>query len=224
MLKLGEKGAIIQRDNRTYAVAPHIPCGVVTPALLRKLADVAEKYQAMALKITGATRLAIVGIKEEDIDKIWADLGMLPGRAVGLCIRSIRSCPGTTFCKLGQQDAMGVGLKMDSLYHGMELPGKCKMAVSGCQINCSESSVRDIGLIGKTNGWTLVVGGNVGAEPRLAQELIAGLNDSQVLEAVEKVVACYKQNAKKGERIGKTIDRLGLHLFKNAVSSLKSAA
>jgi len=224
MLKLGEKGAIIQRDNRTYAVAPHIPCGVVTPALLRKLADVAEKYQAMALKITGATRLAIVGIKEEDIDKIWADLGMLPGRAVGLCIRSIRSCPGTTFCKLGQQDAMGVGLKMDSLYHGMELPGKCKMAVSGCQINCSESSVRDIGLIGKTNGWTLVVGGNVGAEPRLAQELIAGLNDSQVLEAVEKVVACYKQNAKKGERIGKTIDRLGLHLFKNAVSSLNSAA
>lgn len=224
MLKLGEKGAILQRDNQTYAVAPHIPCGVVTPALLRKLADVAEKYQAKALKITGATRLAIVGIKEEDIDKLWADLGMLPGRAVGLCIRSIRSCPGTTFCKLGQQDAMGIGLKMDSLYHGMELPGKCKMAVSGCQINCAESSVRDIGLIGKANGWTLVVGGNVGAEPRLAQEIIAGLNDSQVLEAVEKVVACYKQSAKKGERIGKAIDRLGLDLFKNAVSSLKSAA
>jgi NAD(P)H-nitrite reductase large subunit len=224
MLKLGEKGAIIQRDNQTYAIAPHIPCGVVTPALLRKLADVAEKYQAKALKITGATRIAVVGIKEEDVDKVWADLGMAPGRAVGLCIRSIRSCPGTTFCKLGQQDALGVGLKMDALYHGMELPGKCKMAVSGCQINCSESSVRDIGLIGKANGWTLVVGGNVGAEPRLAQEIKSGLNDAQILEAVEKVVACYKQNAKKGERIGKTIDRLGLDLFKNAVSSLNSAA
>ena len=224
MLKLGEKGAIIQRDNQTYAIAPHIPCGIVTPALLRKLADVAEKYQAKALKITGATRLAIVGIKEEEIDKVWADLDMSPGRAVGLCIRSIRSCPGTTFCKLGQQDALGMGLKMDSLYHGMELPGKCKMAVSGCQINCSESSVRDIGLIGRPNGWTLVVGGNVGAEPRLAQEIIAGLNDSQALEAVEKVVASYKQNAKKGERIGKMIDRLGLDLFKNAVSSLRGPA
>ena len=224
MLKLGEKGAILQRDNQTYAIAPHIPCGVVTPALLRKLADVAEKYQAKALKITGATRLAIVGIKEEDIDKVWADLNMPPGRAVGLCIRSIRACPGTTFCKLGQQDALGVGLKIDAIYHGMELPGKCKMAVSGCQINCSESSVRDIGLIGKPNGWTLLIGGNVGAEPRIAQELIAGLNDPQVLEAVEKVVKCYKENAKKGERFGKLIDRVGLNLFKQAVSALNSAS
>ena len=219
MLKLGEKGAIIQRDNQTYAIAPHIPCGVVTPALLRKLADAAEKYGAKALKITGATRIALVGIKEDDVDRVWADLGMLPGRAVGLCIRSIRSCPGTTFCKLGQQDALGIGLKLDTIYHGMELPGKCKMAVSGCQINCSESSVRDIGLIGKPNGWNLLIGGNVGAEPRIAQELITGLNDSQALSAVEKVVQCYKQNGKKGERIGKMIDRVGLNLFKDAVSS-----
>ena len=76
MLRLGEKGAIPQRDNETYAVAPHIPCGVITPELLRKLADVTEKYGAKALKITGATRIAIVGLKEEDIDRVWQDLGM----------------------------------------------------------------------------------------------------------------------------------------------------
>ena len=191
----------------------------MTPALLRKLADIAEKYQAEALKITGATQVAIVGIKEEDIDKVWTDLDLQPGRAVGLCIRSIHPCPGTTSCKLGQQDALGVGLNLDTVYHGMELPGKCKMAVSGCQINCPDSSVRDIGLIGKPNGWTLLIGGNVGAEPRIAQELVTGLNDLQVLEAVERGVQCYKQNGKKGERIGKMIDRMGLNLFKNAVSS-----
>lgn len=224
MLKLGEKGAIPQRDNQTYAIAPHIPCGVVTPDLLRKLADIAEKYRAKALKITGATRIAIVGIEEKDIDGVWADLDMAPGRAVGLCIRSIRSCPGTTFCKLGQQDALGIGLKLDSRYHGLELPGKCKMAVSGCPINCSESSVRDIGLIGKADGWTLVAGGNVGAEPRLAQEIIAGLDDPQILEAVAKAVDFYRQNAKKGERIGKMIERLGVDLLKNAVGAPKCAA
>ena len=90
MLKLGEKGAMLQRDNHTYAIAPHIPCGVVTPQLLRKLADVAEKYSAKALKITGATRIAIVGLKEQDIDAVWRDLGMSAGAAVGLCVRSIR--------------------------------------------------------------------------------------------------------------------------------------
>lgn len=83
MLKLGEKGAILQRDGETYAVAPHIPCGLITPELLRRLADVAEKYQAQAVKITGATRVAIIGLKEEDIDRVWEDLKLDKGERLG---------------------------------------------------------------------------------------------------------------------------------------------
>lgn len=214
MLKLGEKGAIIQKDKETYAVAPHIPCGVVTPDLLRKLADTAEKYNAKALKITGATRMAIVGIREEDIDNVWKDLGMAPGAAVGLCVRSVRACPGTTFCKLGKQDSLGMGLKLDAQYHGMELPGKCKMSVSGCPINCAESWVRDVGLFGRADGWTLVVGGNAGTNPRIAQELAAGLSDDQALEKVQQVIQYYKEYAKKGERLGTMIDRIGFEAVK----------
>jgi len=217
MLKLGEKGAILQRDKETYAIAPHIPCGVVTPELLRKLADVAEKYKAQALKITGATRIAIVGLKEEDIDKVWEELSLSPGAAVGLCVRSIRTCPGTTFCKLGQQDALGVGLKLDETYHGMQLPGKFKMAVSGCPLSCAESWVRDVGLVGKKDGWMVTVGGNVGANPRIGKELVSGLDDDGALSTVEKVVQAYRDNAKKGERLGKTIERVGLEPFEKAL-------
>jgi NAD(P)H-nitrite reductase large subunit len=217
MLKLGEKGAILQRDNETYAIAPHIPCGVVTPALLRRLADVAEKYEAKALKITGATRIAVVGIKESDTDAVWNDLGMATGHAVGLCVRSVRACPGTTFCKLGKQDALGIGMKLDDVYHGMQLPGKFKMAVSGCNLNCAESWVRDIGLYGKVDGWVLVVGGNVGASPRIAQELVSGLSDDQALACVGQVVEFYKANAKKGERLGKMLDRIGFEALKAAL-------
>ena len=217
MLKLGEKGAIIQRDKETYAIAPHIPCGVVTPELLRKIADISEKYNAKALKITGATRLAIVGIKEEDIDAIWQELSMVPGAAVGLCVRSVRACPGTTFCKIGQQDALGMGMKLDEIYHGMELPGKFKMAVSGCNLNCAESWVRDVGLFGKPKGWTLVIGGNVGANPRIAQELANDLTDDEALKKIELVIGYYQENAKKGERLGKMIDRLGFEAVKTAL-------
>ena len=209
MLKLGEKGAIIQRDKETYAIAPHIPCGVVTPEVLRRLADVAEKYKVQAMKITSATRIALVGIKEEEIDAVWKELGMTPGAAVGLCVRSVRTCPGTTFCKMGQQDALGMGMKLDAQYHGLDLPGKFKMAVSGCHINCAESWVRDAGLFGKPKGWTLVIGGNVGMSPRIAQELAADLSDEEALAAIARVVDYYKANAQKGERLGKMIDRLG---------------
>ncbi|MCP3940720.1 MAG: NAD(P)/FAD-dependent oxidoreductase [Desulfobacteraceae bacterium] len=217
MLKLGEKGAIPQNDNETYAIAPHIPCGIVTPDLLRKIADVSEKYNAKAIKLTGATRMAIVGLKEEDIDNAWEDLGLAKGAAVGLCVRSIRACPGTTFCKLGKQDALGIGMKIDEKYHAFKLPGKFKMAVSGCKLSCSESWVRDIGLIGFKDGWTITIGGNVGMLPRIGKELVTGLDDDQVMTAVDKVIQFYSENAKKGERMGKMIERIGLEPFRQAL-------
>ncbi|MGD2028396.1 MAG: NAD(P)/FAD-dependent oxidoreductase [Desulfobacterales bacterium] len=218
MLKLGEKGAILQRDNKTYAVAPHIPCGVVTPELLRRIADVAEKYNAQAIKITGATRIAIVGLEEEDIDAVWDDLKLDKGAAVGLCVRSIRACPGNTFCKIGRQDALGIGMELDQRYHGKELPGKFKMAVSGCHLSCAESWVRDVGLIGQKSGWQVIIGGNVGAEPRIGDEIALGLDDDQVLQVVDKIVQYYQENANKNERLGKMIDRVGITPFKTAIT------
>jgi NAD(P)H-nitrite reductase large subunit len=126
--------------------------------------------------------------------------------------------PGTTFCKLGKQDALGIGLKLDQQYHAATLPGKFKMAVSGCKLSCSESWVRDIGLIGYAEGWTLTIGGNVGMTPRIGKELTAGLDDDQVLTAVENVIECYKSQAKPGERLGKMIERIGLEPFQAAIS------
>ena len=218
MLKLGQKGVIPQRSEDSYAIAPHIPCGFVTPDLLRKIADVSEKYKAKALKITGATRIAIVGLKEDDIDSVWEELGMEKGAAVGLCIRSIRTCPGIAFCKLGKQDSISVGMKLDEKYHAYQLPGKFKMAVSGCKLSCAESWVRDIGLIGDKNGWNLTIGGNVGSQPRIGKQLISGLDNQGSLEAIEKVIVYYKENAKINERLGKMIERVGLEPFEAAVN------
>jgi NAD(P)H-nitrite reductase large subunit len=191
---------------------------MVTPELLRKIADVSEKYQAQAIKITGATRIAIVGLEEEVIDQVWQELQLDVGAAVGLCVRSVRTCPGTTYCRLGQQDALGIGMELDKRYHGMELPGKFKMAVSGCQLSCAESWVRDIGLIGKKEGWQVVIGGNVGAAPRIGQELVAGLDDGAALRVVDHVVRFYQEKANKGERMGKMIERLGFETFKTAAA------
>lgn len=217
MLKLGEKGAILQNDKETYAIAPHIPCGVVTPDLLRKIADVSEKYNAKAIKLTGATRMTIVGLKEEDIDAVWQDLGLDVGAAVGMCVRSVRACPGTTFCRLAKQDALGMGMEMDKRYHAMELPGKFKMAVSGCKLSCAESWVRDLGLIGDAEGWTIVIGGNVGMKPRIAVQVAEGLSTDQANEACERLIDYYKENANTGERLGKMIERLGIDPFKEAM-------
>jgi NAD(P)H-nitrite reductase large subunit len=208
-----EKAAIVQRDKETYAIAPHIPGGIIDPAGLRKIAEVAEKYGAKALKLTSAQRIAIVGIKPEDIDKAWKDLGMKPGAAIGLCVRSVKICPGTTFCKRGQQDSVGMGLKLDRIYHGMELPWKFKIGVSGCANSCAEPAVKDIGLIGASKGWRLLVGGSSGLKPRIGQVLAENLSDEEALLLIDKAISYYKLHAKK-QRLGEFIDEIGMDKFK----------
>lgn len=212
-----EKGAILQRDKETYAIAPHLTAGIVTPDVLRTLADVAEKYNAEAIKVTGAQRIALVGLKEEDLDNAWQDLGMDPGAAVGLCVRSVKVCPGTTFCKRGLQDSVAVGSKLDSLYHGMELPNKLKMGVSGCPHSCADSAFKDIGLIGGGKGWMFYVGGKGGTRPRIADRIALCVSEEKIYDLVEKVVKTYAENATNKERLGDYIDRVGLEEFKEQI-------
>ena len=219
MLQDGDKGVIIQRDKQTYAVAPHIPCGVIEPETLRKLADVAEKYNAQALKITSAARIAIVGVQEQDVESIWSELGMSPGAAVGLCVRSVKACPGTTFCKRGLQDSLTVGLELDGKYHGTELPGKLKIGVSGCPNQCAETCIKDIGLVGTIKGWRVLAGGNGGARPRLAQEVARNLSTEQALDTIDKIVEFYKKNAKKHQRLGAMMKNMDIEELKAAVTS-----
>ena len=217
MLQDGEKGVIIQRDKQTYAVSPHIPCGVVQPGTLRKIADMAEKYNTAAIKLTSAERIVLVGLKEEEIDNFWKDVGMPAGAAVGLCVRSIKACPGTTFCKRGIQDSLGLGLKLDEKYHGMELPAKFKLGVSGCPNQCAETCIKDIGLVGLPKGWKVLVGGNGGAKPRLSLELAKDLSTEQALELIDKIIGYYKANAKPHQRLGSMIEKMGFEAFKSAV-------
>ena len=216
MLKDGEKGVILQRDKETYAIAPHIPCGMVTPEMLAKLAAAARKYNAAALKITSAARIAVIGIKEEDIDDIWQDLGADPGHAVGLCVRSVKVCPGTSFCRLAKQDSIAMGMKLDTKYHGTVQPSKMKMAVSGCKIQCGENCIKDLSLYGTEHGWTVMVGGMGGIKPRLAEILVEDVPTSEVEEIIEQTLAYYRDNSKRA-RLGFMIDQIGIQAFRDAI-------
>jgi len=218
-----EKGAILQRDRETYAIAPHIPGGLTDTATLRKICDVADKYQ-LSLKITSAQRIAMIGVKEEELDAIWGELAQQQGAPIGLCVRSVRICPGTLFCKRALQDSVSLGLKLDTIYHAMELPNKMKLGVSGCILSCSESSVKDIGVVGTVKGWRIMVGGNAGVRARLGDLLVDGVPDEEsVLRIVARIVEFYRQSPKK-ERLGKTIEEIGIEAFRREVLQEQTAA
>lgn len=218
-----EKGAILQRDRETYGIAPHIPGGITDTATLRKICDVADKY-SLQLKLTSAQRIALFGVKEEDIDKVWAEVDEKPGAALGLCVRSIKICPGTTHCKRGIQDSVSLGLKIDANYHALPLPNKMKMGVSGCMLSCAEVAVKDIGIMGTPKGWKIFVGGNAGARPRLADLLVeTPADEPAVLAVVERIINWYR-NCGREVRLGTLVEELGIEQFRAIVMGKPEAA
>ncbi|WP_312516366.1 DUF1858 domain-containing protein [Anaerospora sp.] len=212
------KGANLQKihnGKKTYAITPHLPGGFIKPDVLEKYAHVARKYNGI-LKLTSAQRIMITGLKAEDIEAIWQELGMQPAMGFANCVRSVKICPGIAFCKRGKQDSIKLGLELDKRYIKKEMPSRMKMGVSGCPNSCAESVIKDVGVIGTDEGWDVYVGGSAGSHPRLADKLITGLNYEDTLRVIDIIVRYYQKNADI-ERVGQFIDRIGFEKFQKDI-------
>lgn len=140
-----------------------------------------------------------------------------PGATIGLCVRSIKICPGTTQCKRAVQDSVSLGLRIDALYHALPLPNKMKMGVSGCMLSCAEVAVKDIGIMGTVKGWRILVGGNAGARPRLADLLVETTADeAEVIAVIDKIITWYC-NSGREVRLGTLIEEMGIEQFRATV-------
>jgi nitrite reductase [NAD(P)H] large subunit len=201
--------ANIQKDG-TFSVVPRIHGGVTSPAQLRRIADVAEKYRVPMVKITGSQRIDLLGIKKADLPKVWADLGMPSGQAYTKGVRMVKTCVGTEFCRFGTQDSTGAGIELERRFEQLYTPHKVKMATVGCPRNCAEATVKDIGLVGIEGGWQVVVGGAAGKSVRKADLLVTVEQTEQALEAAEIFFQYYREHANYLERTYDFVERLGI--------------
>ncbi len=196
---------LLQQKDGSYAFT--VDVSLLTPEKLRKIADAVEKY-ASYVKFTESQRMLVFGIKAEDAEKFCREAEVKP--APGKGVKSVKWCPPE--CIFSLQDARAMAERLENL-KGMELPANMKIAVSGCPNSCTEAQVRDIGLMGKKNGFTLYVGGCVGKNPRIGRVLKDKLGYDEAEELVRKIVEVYKDKAEEGERLGKFIERYGWENF-----------
>lgn len=207
----------VNPDAKSYSIVPGPRMGVVTAEYLENLARVIRKHRIPLVKLTSAQRFGIAGHDPEAVAEIWRDLGSdkLPGKPVG--IHYIQACPGVQWCKFGRQDSLRLGEKIEAALTALPLPAKTKVGISGCPMNCCEGYVRDVGIFGKKNGWTLVFGGNGGGVPRLADVIAEGLSDDEVIALAERCLRYFADHARKMERTGRFMRRWDLEEFKAAV-------
>ena len=210
-------GAILQRDKKTYGIVPRTPVGLLTPDNLEALARVARKYKVPLVKITSGQRLALLGLKKEDVEPAWQELNMDVGKALELCLHYVQACPGTVFCKFGIQDSLGLGRDMEAFFADMDLPAKLKIGVSGCPFCCGESFVRDIGMYGKKTGWTYIIGGSSGRRPRIGDVLAEDLAKEEVIDLTRRSLEYYRAHSKGKQRMARFIERIGIENLKDAI-------
>lgn len=212
------KFAVLQKvrdGKRTFAITPRIPGGFISTEDLIKIAEVAKKYRGQ-LKITSGQRIVILGIKGEDVDKAWEELGMEPGVKSHYSVKNIEMCPAA-FCKRSRQNSLKLGLRLEKKYYGRPAPNRVKIAVVGCLNACTSANGKDIIVLADENGFIVRAGGSAGYHPRLPDEIINGLSEQEAEKMVDSVFDFYVETATTGEKLGLYIDRIGIDAFREGV-------
>jgi nitrite reductase (NADH) large subunit len=213
--------ANIQKDG-TYSVVPRMYGGVTTAADLKKIAEVAEKYNVPLVKLTGAQRIGLFGVKKEDLPNVWEELDMPSGYAYGKTLRTVKTCVGAEFCRYGTQDSMALGIALEKKFERVDTPHKVKMGVSACPRNCSEAGIKDIGFVGIDGGWEIYVGGNGGVDLRPADLLVTVKTQEEVMEMTGAYLQYYRETANYLERTSKWLERMGLDHVKEVLANAET--
>jgi nitrite reductase (NADH) large subunit len=208
--------ANIQKDG-SFSVVPRMWGGITTPAELKKIAVVAEKYAIPTVKVTGGQRIDLLGVKKADLPAIWRDLDMPSGHAYGKAMRTVKTCVGNEWCRFGTQASMDMGIKLEKALYKMWAPHKVKLAVSGCPRNCAEVAIKDVGIIGVDSGWEIYVAGNGGIKTEVAQFLAKVKTPEEVLEYSGAFLQLYREEAIYLERTVHYVARVGLDYVKQKV-------
>ncbi|WP_275286125.1 nitrite reductase large subunit NirB [Halomonas elongata] len=209
------------QKNGTYSVVPRIPGGEITPTRLRVLGEVGEKY-GLYTKITGGQRVDLFGARLEQLPDIWAELieaGFETGHAYGKATRTVKSCVGSTWCRYGVQDSVGMAIHLENRYKGLRSPHKLKFAVSGCTRECAEAQSKDVGVIATEHGWNLYVCGNGGMRPRHAELFATDLDDDTLIRYIDRFLMFYVRTADRLQRTSVWRENLegGLDYLKEVV-------
>ncbi|MFM0637045.1 nitrite reductase large subunit NirB [Paraburkholderia metrosideri] len=201
--------ANIQRDG-TYSVVPRMAGGEVTPDGLIAVGQVAKKY-GLYTKITGGQRVDLFGARVEQLPFIWEELiaaGFESGHAYGKSLRTVKSCVGSTWCRYGVGDSVGLAIELENRYKGLRTPHKIKFGVSGCTRECAEAQGKDVGIIATEKGWNLYVCGNGGMKPRHAELLASDLDKETLVRYIDRFLMFYVRTADRLQRTSVWRDNL----------------
>ena len=213
--------ANIQKDG-TYSVVPRMWGGVTSAAELRAIADVVEKFDIPTVKVTGGQRIDLLGVKKDDLPKVWSDLnaaGLVSGHAYAKGLRTVKTCVGSEWCRFGTQDSTGLGVRLEKFMWGSWSPAKVKLGVSGCPRNCAEATCKDIGVVCVDSGYEIHIGGAAGLHVQKTELLTKVETEEEAIWTICAVTQLYREHGWYLERIYKWMNRVGIESIRAEIEN-----
>lgn len=205
----------IKNGKRVYSITPRIPGGFVSASKLELFAKVAREFNC-SIKLTSGQRIMLIGLKEEDVPKAYEALGTEPAVKSQYSVKNVEICPGE-ICKRSRQNSLGLGMRLEKRFYGAPAPNRTKIGVVGCLNGCTSVHSKDIGVLADESGFIVMAGGSAGYHPRLSDRIADKLTADEAYTMVEAVYEYYCEKAPMGEKLGDTINRIGLETFKSEV-------
>ena len=219
-----------QRQPDVQMVRIKIPFGGMTANQVRRVAELAETYATGVSHITTRQDIQLHFVPLPQISTVMRKLeevGLTTREACANTVRNVTAChlagvcQGEVFDVTSYANTVAQHLLRNPL--NQSLPRKFKIAFSGCNHDCAMTPIHDVGLLAKktedgTIGFRMVVGGGLGAAPRIARLLREFVPMDELIPSIEAVIKVFdnlgnRKNRSKA-RMKFVIEKLGFEEFR----------
>ncbi|NIJ42465.1 sulfite reductase (NADPH) hemoprotein beta-component [Parvibaculum indicum] len=192
-----------------YMLRVAVPYGTLSSKQLRKLADIARKYDRGYGHFTTRQNLQYNWPALKDVPAILDELASVEMHCIqtsGNCIRNVTSDQYAGAAKDEVEDPRIISevIRQWSTFHPefSFLPRKFKIAVSGTEADRAAIKVHDIGIQIVTNdkgevGYQVYVGGGLGRTPMIGKKIGDFVPKADLLAYLEAVMRVYNMNGRR---------------------------
>lgn len=220
-----QQGIYGQRQEGVNMVRIKVPAGQFNAEQAEHIADVVEEYSQRGIAhVTTRQAIQVHYIpleKTPDAIRHLARANMTSREACNNTVRNITGCPLAGVCPHEHTDISPIlsNVVQHFLRYPLtqHLPRKFKMSFSGCESDCSQAMIHDVGIVATKKdgqpGFKILAGGGLGHKPRHAITVEEFVPEKQLLASMEALISLHNRYSNRRmrakSRIKFLVDKFG---------------
>jgi sulfite reductase beta subunit-like hemoprotein len=191
----------------TFMLRVKIPSGILAPAKLRRIGEVANRYGRGDAELTTRQCIQLHWLELGALADVFADLedaGITSAGGCGDTVRNITGCPVSGLAADELFDSTPVVEAATAEFYGnpawANLPRKHKYSIASCPDRCNAPEINCVSLVGAVHegreGYAVRAGGGLASVPRIARDLGVFVPKEDAVEVLGAVTSVWSEDLK----------------------------